>query len=432
MTTNARPLQHADSGSLTASAPPVVTFRAWPYELVLAAVAGVAAYLLSCVLVAPTDAAIGFGEEWQKVSADPFAFPGALPQRFLAPLLAWICGFGGAPNWVPFTRGLAMLMLATIFFFCRRRGSSMVDAALITVSVAVVSPVQIFKQHWVGYSDALTYTLCFWMLLAARRPTLFWLLFFCNLMTHELAVFLLPWAWFVRRQQDARREGDVLRAIAALGWYVAFYFYVKSVAPNQIYSNTYFAQNPLFPGGTFVTWCLALAHWALAFGPVLAVVAWHQHRRPRDPDRGHFWWVLAGIVVIFCIAFDWSRHTNLMVVPMVLAAIAFLRDGHRSVFVGLVVAGIVLMLVWSPWPTGSWPTSELVEPEEHFLFKIGIVVPSGRPNEFGFGPLSAALYNWLPRVWPALVCMLAILAAIWAAGALFARRGRELQQTAAG
>jgi hypothetical protein len=42
----------------------------------------------------------------------------------------------------------------------------------------------------------------------------------------------------------------------------------------------------------------------------------------------------------------------------------------------------------------------------------------------GFGPLSAALQNWLPVVWPTLWPILLGLAATWGFGAAIARRDR--------
>lgn len=394
-------------------------------DAVVAVVVGVAAYFFSCVLV-PSDAvAKGFGVQWELVSADPFAFPGELPQRFLAPLLSWLVGFRGAPDWVLFTRGLSILFLATVFFFCRRRGSAWIDASLITVAVALISPVQIYKQNWVGYSDDLTYAICFGMLLAARRSGVFWSLYFLALLNHEASAFLLPWAWFVRRAEDARWRADAIGASLAIALYAAFYLYVKAVAPNQLFSSDYFAKHPLFPGGAFVAWCLVVTHWTLAFGPVLAVLGWHQFAKPRDPERKQLWWLLLGIGVIYCIAYDWSRHSNLVVIPLVIASIAFLRSGQRVVFVALVAVGAVLMQIWSPWPVGSWPTSELIDREPNFLANVGVIVPVTTPDNrlaIGFGPLSAALGNWLPRVWPALTCFVAGLAAILAAGAWFARR----------
>jgi hypothetical protein len=201
--------------------------------------------------------------------------------------------------------------------------------------------------------------------------------------------------------------------------YAAFYWWVKGAAPAQKYHAGYFADNPLFPGGTFIVVCLALVHYAVAFGPVLAVLGWHQRRPEFARERQHLWLVLAGVLVIFCIAFDWSRHANLVVLPLVLASVRFLAAGHRVVFAALVAAGALLMLWIPPWSASSWPTSELASTT--LWTEVGTLVASPTTGEPVAGPLSAALTGWLPAIWPLLVSCIAILAAIWLAGALFAR-----------
>jgi len=394
----------------------------------LAIAVGVAAYLVSCLVVAPEPVAKGFGFDWETMSRDPFALAGTLPQRMLTPLLAWLVGCRGAPDYVLFTRGLSIVLLATVFVFCRRRGTSVPDAGLVTLAVALTSPVQMYKLHWVGYCDALTYTLFFWMLLAARHPVVFWSLFLGNLLNHELAGFLLPWLWFVRRQSDARWRLDAVLAGLAVLLYVAFYFYVKANAPGQHYSSDYFFAHPLFPGGAFAVWITALVHWVVAFGPILAVLAWHQHEPANGRERWHLWLVLLGIGVILCIAFDWNRHSNLLVLPLVIASARFLRAGHRLAYASLLALGAVLMWIWSPWPTISWPTVRFVDSE--LLVQTGVIV-AAPDGEVGFGPLSAATTQWLPRVWPTLWPILCIAAGIWLTGALFARRRpTPLQQPA--
>src|SRR5262249_9099558 len=157
-----------------------------------------------------------FGEQWQSMSEAPFELRGQFPQRMLAPLLAHVVGMGGE-HFVAFVRGLAVLLLATVCFFCRRRGASFVDASLVTLAVAVTATIQMYKQHWVGFVDPLGYTLFFWAWLAAPRPAVVWGLFLANLLNHELAVFLLPWLWFVRRHADGRWLVDAIGAAAAIG-----------------------------------------------------------------------------------------------------------------------------------------------------------------------------------------------------------------------
>lgn len=387
-------------------------------DLAFALLVGLGAYALSCALVWPLDTLPIFSANWQKMSVDPFALLGDFPHRLLTPLLAWLCGCRGEPGFLWFVRGVTVLMLATACLFARRRGATPLDAVLVAVAVAVISPVQIYKLHWVGYVDATTYTLLLWMLLVAHRPGVFWSLFFAALLNHELAAFLLPWAWFVRRQHDDRRRIDVLGAAAALGLYTAFYFYVRAAAPSQLYNIDFFTRYPLFPGGTFATLVVALVHWVVAFGPVLAVLGWFHHAPATRGERGHLWWCLLGILVIFCIAWDWARHTNLLVVPLVVASTRFLVAGHRWLFVALVVSGVGLMLRWSPWPTVSWPTSEFASVP--LLVGTGVVVGNETVG-IGFGPLSAATTRWLPAVWPALWPILLIAAAIWTTGFFIAR-----------
>jgi hypothetical protein len=404
--------------SVPASAP--ASTRTVALDLVLAVAIGSLCYWGSCFLVWPDATSKGFGIQWEMMSQDPFGLVGQLPQRILAPLLGWLSGCGGQPHYVPFTRGLAVFFLATIAFYCRRRGANAVDAALVTAAVALTSPIQMYKWHWVGYSDPLQYALCFWMLLASKRSApLFWGLYLLNLLTHELAVFLLPWFWFVRREAAMPRRGDAIGAAVSVGLYLAFYQWVKANAQQQAYSADYFLSHPLFPGGSVVVWALAGVHWVVAFGPILAVIAWHQHRPEFGSERRHLWLVLAGIVVIFCIAFDWNRHSNLVVIPMVLAALRFLAAGHRVAFVALAALGAWLMTRWNPWPSVSWPTHTVVDPA--ILNGVVVLLPDG---SYGFGPLRAALQGWLPVVSPTLAVIGAIGAAIWATGFALAR-GRK-------
>jgi hypothetical protein len=391
-------------------------------DLGLALGLGGLAYALSCVVVPPEGVVKGFGEQWQMMSAAPLELRGLLPQRLLAPLLAWLCGCGG-DGYVVFARGLAVFLLVTVACFALRRGVAIVDAALVTLAVAATASIQLYKEHWVGYPDPLCYALLFWMLLLARHPVSFWGLFLLNLLNHELVAFVLPWLWFVRRQAGGKWQHDVLGAGVSLGIYGAFYLWVQQHAPQQVFDAAYFANHPLFPGGSIVVWMLALVHLVVAFGPVLAVLAWHQHRRARDGERWHLWLMALSAFVIFCIAFDWARHSNLIVVPLVIASLAFLRAGHRVAYAGLIALGVVLMLWVRPWSPTAWPTHAVAAVE--LLVQSGVAVV-GPPRYSGdlnvtFGPVSAALQNWLPVVWTTLAAIYAIGVAIWLVGALFAR-----------
>lgn len=391
-------------------------------DLGAALVAAGLCYGLSCLIVAPASLdpeRPTFGTQWQLMSEAPFELRGQFPHRFLGPLLAHCLGLGG-DRWVPFVRGLAVLLLATVFFFARRRGARPVDALLITLALAVTAPIQIYKQHWVGYVDPLCYLLFFWAWLAVGRPALFWGLFLASLLTHELAAFLLPWAWFVRREANGSVRADVIGAGLALGLYGAFYLWVKAAAPQQKFNAGYFFDNPMFPGGTVAIVAMAITHLVVAFGPILAVLAWHQHTR-RDRERAHLWLVGGGILAIFCIAWDWSRHANLIALPLVLASLRFLAAGHRLVYTGIVGLGVGLMAWIPPWSSSAWPTSAMADLTLLGDTGVARLNPANGVEPMG-GALSDVLTKWLPAVAPLLVPILAILAAIWFAGVWFARR----------
>lgn len=386
----------------------------------LAVFVGMLCYGVSCTLVAPGPMPVSFGAQWQQMSEAPLDLRGQFPHRMLSPLIAHCLGMGGE-RFVEFTRGLAIMLLSTVFFFTRCRGGSIVDALLITTTVAVTAAVQMYKQHWIGYVDQLTYTLFLWMWLAAGRPTLFWVLFLANLLNHELAVFMFPWLWFVRRQACGSIRADALGAGMVFAAYGGYYIWVKAHAPAQTFSIDYFAGHPLFPGGTFVVVMLALTHLVVAFGPVMLVLAWHQGLRKHGPERWHLWLVLAGVLAIFCIAFDWARHSNLIVLPLTVAALRFQQAGHRAVFTMLIAASILLMLCLPPWSPVSWPTNLMAN--ETLLVESGMIVDLGHggPLDIGFGSLSSALTRWLPKVWNILGAAIAILAAICFAGWWMAR-----------
>jgi hypothetical protein len=231
---------------------------------------------------------------------------------------------------------------------------------------------------------------------------------------------LLPWAWFVRREANGSVRADVIGAGLALGLYGSFYLWVKAVAPQQKFHAGYFFDNPIFPGGTVVIITLAIVHLVVAFGPILAVLAWHQHARPRNRERAHLWLVGGGILAIFCIAWDWSRHCNLIALPLVLASLRFLAAGHRLVYTGIVALGVGWMAWITPWSGFAWPMSAMANVQ--LLLDTGVGRNNPATHEPMGGALSDVLTKWVPAVAPVLAQILAILAAIWLAGAWFARR----------
>ncbi|MEZ6036101.1 MAG: hypothetical protein R3F29_01385 [Planctomycetota bacterium] len=372
-----------------------------------------------------TGVPVNFGEQWRVMSIDPWALHGQFPHRILAPTLAWLLGMGG-DRWMTFLQGVNVAMLASAFLVSWRRGGAFVDGALVSLAIALTAAVQMYKVHWVGYADPLCYTLFFCSMLAVRVPLVFWPLWLANLFQHELAGFLLPWLWWMRRREDARWRLDLICVAVAMVVYLAYYLLVKARV-QQTYSADYFLSHPLFPGGTLAVWVLAAVHWVVAFGPVLAMLAWHQHRRASGSERWHLWLVLLGVLTIFCIAFDWQRHSNLIVLPLVVAATSVTRGSwrNRAIFAGLIALGAVLMVVWPPWSPSAWPTSAMSN--IGLLVQSGVVIdldPDPAPDrvDFGFGPLSATTDRWLPAIWPWLWPVAAIGLAFWVLGLLLAKK----------
>ena len=110
-------------------------------DAALALVVGWLLYRGSCWLVEPNMAVgSGFEVDWQLMSADPFALRGRFPHRVLAPLLAWLLGYGGE-GYLPFTHGLHVLLLATVCFVALRMRAGYVGALLVGAAVATLGAV---------------------------------------------------------------------------------------------------------------------------------------------------------------------------------------------------------------------------------------------------------------------------------------------------
>lgn len=387
----------------------VQRFRPALVEGLFALAVALLVYGVSCALVWPKPENVGFGTEWQRMSIDPFELKGLFPHRILSPLFAWAVGMGG-PHHVVFMRGMHVVMLALVCLYARRLGTARFDAALVVLAIGVTAPVQMYKWHWVGYCDPLSYSLFLIAAMCVRHTAVFWILLLLNLTTHELAVFLVPWLWFLRRQQGASWRVDLAWLGGVLATYAGFYLFVRANAVQHTYSYDFFVENPLLPWGAVAIWAMTLTHWMLAFGPVLAVLAWHQHTAANGRERWQLWLVIAGIIGILGIAFDWMRHGNLLLLPFVLASARFLQAGHRIAYALLVAASTAMLWFHPPWDAGGEPTRTLWE-------QIKTLVIAPQPTDF-----FRVITDWIPAVWPTLLWVYALLAAVWVVGFAIARR----------
>lgn len=321
-----------------------------PATVLLALSVGTALHLASCLLLPPAPAAFSYGLDYQALSADPFALAGKLPQRILGPLLAWLCGLGG-DRYPRFMVVCGSLLLATVFWFCRQRGSTRIDAGLIAAAVAASGANQTYK-YVVGFPDQLSFALLFLALANVRRPAAFWACNLASLLNHEMLLFFLPWlCWERRRQQPSHLRGDVIGLAIVGSLYAAFRWYVAAHAPQQQLNSAWYTGQSLFPWGTVWLWLMTTVYWVTDFGPLLLVLAWGVlAARPRGENRALLTF-LGGLLAIYAAVFvyDFFRFGSALCVPLVLASLRFL-DGRRrrQVYAGAIAAALGWFWWWHP------------------------------------------------------------------------------------
>jgi hypothetical protein len=327
-------------------------------EVGAAALAGIAAYAASCLVEPATSQIVaGFGMFWQEMSTQPFAFVGDLPHRMLAPLLAHLVGLDGE-RYTDFTRLTGVLMLSLVYAVCRQRGSLRVDALLVTLAIAFTGATQIYKRGMVGYCDNLGYSLFLVGVLVSRHAWAFWPVFFLNLVNHDMALFFLPWLWFLRRQHRGVLRWDVWWCFGALVAYWYFRDYVAQNAATWKYDEAYFLKHCFLPIGFLWLWLLAAVHVLLQFGPFLAILLWHSWW-PRPPhERVHTLLVLLGIGGIFGFAYDVMRHPNMIFLPIVFASTRFLVDARSRVVYLLAIAAMIVLYREFTWLEPGGPPSQ--------------------------------------------------------------------------
>jgi hypothetical protein len=412
-------------------------------KVVVALAVGLLAYLASCVVLPQDLTTNNFGSEWQRMSMQPLAFldpahaaePKPLfwfPHRLLAPLLAHLVGMGGS-GWVSFTQLATIMLLALVYHVARWRGAVAFDAALVTLAVATTGAVQVYKYDMIGYVDGLGYSLTLLTWLSARRTVLFWTLILLNLCNHEMVAFFLPWFLFVRRQAHARISFDVIGTIAVLGLYAAFRAWIGAHVATT-YDAGYFLEHTFLPITFLWLWSTTAVYQLQSFGPMLAIVIWHALRMRPGNERMHTLLIVGGFLVIFMFAYDVNRHSNMMMIPLIIASCRFLGDARsRIVYVLLILAAVQVNS--GAFSTNPW-TTDLPWLYDHFHLRRvfdwfnGVLIGDLHGNElilpanrFNFTMQWELLVGACQRLWPQMFALaweaLFLLAlALW-----FARRG---------
>lgn len=383
----------------------------------LAAVVGYGVWKLSCLLVPAGVIPQGFGEQWAAMSRDPLLLKSQFPHRLLTPLLAWCLGFGG-DRYCDFTQWCGVLLLALVFQVARRLGARIGDAVLITAAVSVTATIQIYKLRLCGYCDNLGYSLFLIGFLVARHGWAFWPVWLLNLTNHDLALFFLPWLWFVRRNAGASWRVDAIAVPVVLLCYWLYRSWISAHAPNWQYDAQFFKDNTYLPFAFTMLWLMAGVHLLVRFGALLVVLVWHGCAPRPDRDRWHTLLVAVGSLSIFGFAYDVFRHSNMVFVPLIIASVRFLRDGRtRAIYLGLVAASAVAATtsvsgldnvfdVTSSTVTFECKAYELVYPD----------------NRFAIGRHLGVWWCAISHLWPKFLWLLALAVAFVLGGRWLARR----------
>lgn len=321
------------------------TPKALVLRFVVGLLVGGAVFAASSVFHEPVPHTVNFGKLYQTISADPFDFPGIFPHRILMPLTAWAVGLGGQDFWL-FHHACSVLFLALLFCFCRAKGSSILDASLITVTIGFSAVVQTYKFH-VGYPDLVTYGLLLLSLMALRRDGWFWLTVALNVFNHDQFLFYVPWLLILRWQTVGWRwRAELVGGVTTLAAYAAWRVYINSaLTPAQVADQltpSWYWERLYFPLGTVGLSALAVVASVVQLGPLLILIFWGIARGVRGSD-GLSMLVLAGVLVaIFAIAHDVNRFVNILFVPIVFASIQCTQTLRgRAAFAFLSAAMIV-------------------------------------------------------------------------------------------
>lgn len=304
--------------------------------LVGAAVLGLA-WLLQPPLMVPFP---GHGEYFAEQSVDPWSLQGKFPQRVLWPLLAHLCGLGGARSPI-FSQLSSGLLLAVVFWFCRRRGARALDALLVTTAVGITGAVQLY-QVMSCHSDTWNWILMLLMVHHVARRFVFWPLVFVCALSHEMIFFFAPWLVYLRWQQSLCLVPELVALVAAAGLYQVWRTVVKAFGSVPSFDVYYYLDHHWLPWGTLGLWLLLVLMLLVEFGPLLAVVAWgFGETRFGWGTLGP--WLYGGCVLsLMAFAYDVPRFACYTFLPLVLASIPFLqRPRGRTVYAVLLLLSVV-------------------------------------------------------------------------------------------
>ncbi|MBL8729151.1 MAG: hypothetical protein JNM25_12010 [Planctomycetes bacterium] len=313
---------------MTPSARAENPFALWLQAAVVGAAVLGLAWLLQPPLMVPFP---GHGEYFAQQSVDPWSLQGKFPQRILWPALAHLCGLGGARSPI-FSQLSSGVLLAVVFWFCRRRGAAAVDALLVTAAVGLTGAVQLY-QVMSCHSDTWNWILMLLLVHHVARRFVFWPLVLLAALSHEMIFFFAPWLVYLRWRETRRLLPEVAALALCAGLYQVWRMVVKSYGAAPSFDVHYYLENHWLPWGTLGLWLLLVLLLLIEFGPMLVVVVWGWR------ENGFGWgrwgpWLYGGCVLsLMGFAYDVPRFACYAFLPLVLASIPMLaRPRGRAVY----------------------------------------------------------------------------------------------------
>jgi hypothetical protein len=245
---------------------------------------GICTLVAAAIYVTPALHCVNHGCTYEELSSAPFAFASdnVMKSRLLTAALAYLIFLKGR-LFIVFPLLLSVLLLASIYWFHRRRLKFASVSALLIVLVIAFSTPLLFLLHFQGYTDVTSYLLIFLaMQLMDTRFAQFWpVLFGLAILNHESSTFVAPFllvlSWSKRGWRFPLLDCATL-GLCLLGAFGLFRhihlqgnagfslpFYLSTGHVNYILGHTL----KMLPIGIFMAfklfWCLPLMASAVLF-----------------------------------------------------------------------------------------------------------------------------------------------------------------------
>ncbi len=324
----------------------------WLQALLVAGVLAAAVHLWIGAAVVPFQ---GHGERFATMAQAPLAFDGEIPHRVLWPVLAHGLGWLGLGP-VGCSHLANMVLLLVVAWFVRLRVDSLLDAALVTATVAAGGGVLVYHMPMACYSDTLNLALLALTVHFATRPAVFWSLVLLAALSHEMVLFFTPWLLWLRHRSGGLGMRDAAWFLGVLLVYGGYRVMVSGLAPatGPSYGFLYYILNNfwvpwLLPG----LWALLVQVVLAEFGPllVLAFAGWRADETGSGGRVGALLY-LGCLLSLELFAYDVMRFASFLFLPVLLGGLAVVRLRHgRWLVLALLVAAVVAYSNEHPVPS---------------------------------------------------------------------------------